>query len=529
MCNPRHKITVRTDYFSFSSGCKLIVISRVMGPKRLKTIKHTLDDELEKIPPKVTQPEDELKRSFFVVLIKTLILWKKKNMGVYRDQLTHFDFNKDMRKIGKARYGWEFLKRKKTFLKFITTNARRKSTKASIMDRKMTTKMSFFEDEKASKKSPIIVMPKSYIGIITDAIADMAYIVSFFLVLFVISSRLRLHDDYRPYEIVIDIILFVDMILKFVTAYDNDLEKIIDHKTIAVRYLSNSFIFDFLAIVPGLWSLELVKELYPLKVLRYVKLRKFFNKADLALALLSTQITIIDKQIVKLFIQIAKAILTLLLWIHVFSWLYILIEYPENEESHSHFYYYVVTFYFISTTATCVGYGEIVPVSNFQIIFVMMVIMTGVSFFSYFRASIYTWTFRKSAEGLINQKKQNYALFLNKIQDARKDMDIPIEIYDRCLENLDITYKYKVSNVFREKDFIFELKPGLVHNLVLDVLKNLYVKYREFFYWEEVGFQASDRFIIKLLVSLEWQIFPPNYVIINRGEQPEYLYFVGKI
>lgn len=120
----------------------------------------------------------------------------------------------------------------------------------------------------------------------------------------------------------------------------------------------------------------------------------------------------------------------------------------------------------------------------------MTVILVGITFFSYFRASIYTLTFRKSAEGLINQKKEDYVLFLNKIQDARKDMDIPIEIYNRCLENLDITYKYKVSNVFREKDFIYELKPGLVRSLVLDVLKNLYIKYREFFWCEEVGFQA---------------------------------------
>lgn len=224
-----------------------------------------------------------------------------------------------MRKIGKAHNSWEFLRRKKTFLKFITTNARMKNSKGLMVNRRISTTMSFFEEKKHKKKSPLIMMPNSYVVIITDFISTMAYILSFFLVLYVISSNLKLHDDFRYYEIIIDIILFGDMILRFVTAYDNDLEKIIDHKTIAVRYISNLFVFDFLAIVPGLISLELFKHLYPLKLFRYIHIPKFFTQVDYSLTAVSKRIMIIDKHLIKLSMKIIKAILTLLLGFHVFS------------------------------------------------------------------------------------------------------------------------------------------------------------------------------------------------------------------
>jgi hypothetical protein len=201
----------------------------------------------------------------------------------------------------------------------------------------------------------------------------------------------------------------------------------------------------------------------------------------------------------------------------------------SDESLDEHFSEYIRAFYFVSTTVTVIGYGEIRPSTTYEMLYVILIILFGITIFSFFRASVIKWSFRKTAEKLITQKKDDHVLFLNKIQKSRKDMDIPIEIYERCLENLDITYKYKLSNVFREYDFIYELKPGLVQNLIVNVMKNLYIKYKEFFWCDELGFQARDQFIMKLLISFEVQIFSPDYIIITRGEQLDYLYFVGKI
>lgn len=34
-------------------------------------------------------------------------------------------------------------------------------------------------------------------------------------------------------------------------------------------------------------------------------------------------------------------------------------------------------------------------------------------------------------------------------------------------------------------------------------MENLYIKYKEFFWCDELGFQARDQFIMKLLMSFE--------------------------
>jgi hypothetical protein len=121
----------------------------------------------------------------------------------------------------------------------------------------------------------------------------------------------------------------------------------------------------------------------------------------------------------------------------------------SDETFAQHFSEYIRAYYFVSTTVTVVGYGEITPSTSLEMLYVILIILFGMTIFSFFRASVIKWSFRKTAEKLITQKKDDFVCFLNKIQKSRKDMDLPIEIYDRCLENLDITYKYKVSKFFK--------------------------------------------------------------------------------
>jgi len=105
---------------------------------------------------------------------------------------------------------------------------------------------------------------------------------------------------------------------------------------------------------------------------------------------------------------------------------------------------------------------------------------------------------------------------------------MPIEIFEEAHGNLDATYKFRVSEVFKENNFITHLKPALSKRLLLDVLKNYYVHFKEFFWDEAVDFQANDKFIMKFLTSMECQIFLPNSPIIQRGEQIDCIYLIGE-
>lgn len=244
----------------------------------MKTIKHILDITPSKEKPKVTQPEDEFKKSFFVLLFKNICICRKKNVTSFRNSLKNYDWNKDMRIIGRANYWWQNLRGKKMLLSFIVKNQAKKNSG------KFKRRASIYFDNviQPKKRSPCLIMPTSYFSLMINFIANMAYTISFFLVLFVIASRMSLLDELQPYELVIDLILFFEMITRFLTAYDNDLEQVTDLRTISVRYVSNWFIFDFIAIVPGLITGEMFPVIYPLKLLRYLRLARFFEQMNYA-------------------------------------------------------------------------------------------------------------------------------------------------------------------------------------------------------------------------------------------------------
>ena len=172
--------------------------------------------------------------------------------------LDNFDFNKDMRRIGKPYYHWQILKRKKLILKFIVSrNTKKRATRRPTV---------IFEEENQRKKSKFVIHPESRFSIITDLITDCAYVYSFFFVLLIIGSRMSLLPQMRLFEIIVDFILFIDMILNFFTAYEINHQYVLDLNIIATRYATNMFIFDFIGIVPGLLSFELLPALYPLKM-----------------------------------------------------------------------------------------------------------------------------------------------------------------------------------------------------------------------------------------------------------------------
>ena len=67
-----------------------------------------------------------------------------------------------------------------------------------------------------------------------------------------------------------DVFMFIDMILTCFTGYHEDGVLKMEWKSILLHYLTTGFIFDFLGIVPGLVTVELFKQIYFLKLLRYM-------------------------------------------------------------------------------------------------------------------------------------------------------------------------------------------------------------------------------------------------------------------
>lgn len=247
--------------------------------------------------------------------------------------------------------------------------------------------MVWSEDEKENKGSWLVRNPHSPFVTVVDFIADMAYIVSFFNVLYIVGSKMVFLYLVRPIELVIDFILFFDMILRFFTAFENENGYVKDLRTIAVKYLSNRFVFDFLAIVPGLVTFELVPMLYPLKLFRYLQLPRFFEQFHNLMRSLTKWCKIVDRHTVANFVKIIKAMVIMLLNIHFFVCFWVLVT-DDKDDWEESLNVYVNGIYFITTTFTSIGYGDFLPKKNAEILYIIFLELIGLALFSYFRSSI---------------------------------------------------------------------------------------------------------------------------------------------
>jgi len=79
------------------------------------------------------------------------------------------------------------------------------------------------------------------------------------------------------------------------------------------------------------------------------------------------------------------------------------------------FDYYVKGFYYITVTFTTVGYGDFLPDTNSQILYVIMLQLVGLALFAYFRGTLADISTKKSVHSLIKQKKDGIDDFLDQL------------------------------------------------------------------------------------------------------------------
>ena len=225
--------------------------------------------------------------------------------------------------------------------------------------------------------------------------------------------------------------------------------------------------------------------------------------------------------------------------VHVMGWIWILLgrkrengwftRYSEfTGRSRDSLYPYYASVYFITTTVTTVGYGDILPYENLEILFIMVLELIGLVTFSYILGTFTSVEGSDSAETIIANKQDDIKEFLNKVDQNKSETELPQEIYNSSLENLDLIHDYGVKFVMNLFGFYEQLNPRLRNKFAYANLKNIYIKFIDFFVNKDLHFQSDDKFILRFLSNLEWQVFLPNKTIIERGEQLDWIYLIAK-
>ena len=385
----------------------------------------------------VFQTREEENLGYFSKFLNFISFWKKKDQN-YKEELQMYEIANDFQPLGRALANWKKVKARIQKISLITS-PRNKNDVRSYSSTMLCAPL---------KKQPNkwVIIPNGNFNIVWDSIVNLFLLVSFILIPLVLASKLQMFDEVRWLEFTIDVILLGDVIFNFFTAYHSDIYLVTDSKRIALNYLTTYFIFDMVSSFPGFITGESFKQIYFLKIARFSNLKKFLVHIKYILDRFRSFMTFTG----------AKMIVTLILLIHIMACLWMYLgnissygwiesnpDYSTREDWYT--YCYIISIYFITTTFTTVGYGEFSPHSNYEILLVMLLELIGLAVFAWVIGNLSQLRGRETVLKIIQQKKQDIQDFLDNLNTALPDIELPIEIFRKTQEYLDVNLNFGIT------------------------------------------------------------------------------------
>jgi hypothetical protein len=276
------------------------------------------------------------------------------------------------------------------------------------------------QSKTTSKKVCCLIYPDNSLKTKWDAWIIMILI----FIAVTLPYRLAFSDeDNLTWQIInttVDISFLIDMVLTFFTAIQNENTGhiITDKRLVAKSYLKSWFFIDLVSIVPLDKILQDTKNRYN-HIARFAKMSRFTKLSKLLRIVRMAKMFRICKdrkkiaQRVDTFVQLnanlerALTFLALgILFNHIMTCLWVLSAkvdednnwihqyglrmqaFGENFDDENDWTIYMISLYFVATTVTTVGYGDIVPVNGVERIFCHFIMLVGVLAFSFASGSL---------------------------------------------------------------------------------------------------------------------------------------------
>ncbi len=172
---------------------------------------------------------------------------------------------------------------------------------------------------------------------------------------------------------------------------------------------------------------------------------------------------------------------------------------------------YIHSLYWCITTLSTVGYGDITPVNNAQMIYAIFVMALGVGIYGYIIGKI---------AGILSKKdpsKANYIANLEKLTALVQIRNIPFELQERIRNYY--TYMYNKRMGYDESSFL----QGLPDTLRQEV--SLHLK-KESVEMIPIFQNAGEDFIKDIALHLKPVVFTPGDFIFKEGEMGNEMFFV---
>lgn len=238
-------------------------------------------------------------------------------------------------------------------------------------------------DTLETKKKSYYIHPRGRFKIIWDTLISMTLVYYAFIVPIRWSQRIH-STPWLAVDSVLDAMSWIDIILLFFTATIGPNIAIKTNKAMAKRYIMTFFIIDIVGTLP-LYRIR--HDLYLFKILRLVQ--TYRTNRLIVNAVMGTRISFRKvKLIIAFFVFLAALNLLIAIWIfpgeinlNDDNWL-AAINFHSNDTAEDASNLWLMGAFFIVTTITTVGFGDILAHNSKEM---MLVMMFQVFFFLHFR------------------------------------------------------------------------------------------------------------------------------------------------
>eukprot|EP01016_Furgasonia_blochmanni_P033141 TRINITY_DN3440_c0_g1_i6.p1 TRINITY_DN3440_c0_g1~~TRINITY_DN3440_c0_g1_i6.p1 ORF type:complete len:698 (-),score=66.10 TRINITY_DN3440_c0_g1_i6:469-2562(-) len=352
----------------------------------------------------------------------------------------------------------------------------------------------------------------------------------------------RLAFDFFDWDFILEIIflnimLIADVVVRYLTTYRVDilhLDQIpyqLLHFKVFKRYLKNGLVFDLMAALP--WEI-FQKELCLLKMSRIFRQSALFRSLqrmmEKALSMVFEKLR--ARQFAKFWADIVKGLFLLLLYGHLSCCMYVWVSRVEQDEFNldwkiaipienpDEYDTYLSSMYYVMTTFTTVGYGDVTAKTPREMLFAMALQMLGVvvSSFAQGRIMYFFALFGKKKDNEEDMEElEEWILVRERFQgDAVRSA----ELFDQ-LKTLNMLHtEHKFRDVFENLGFYNQLSEKQKQEISLNVFEKWFRFFNPFF------FDLSPKFKITCMMEISFRGYPSDIMFLMKGEHMKGVYFI---
>ncbi|KAL4462120.1 hypothetical protein ABPG74_000965 [Tetrahymena malaccensis] len=366
------------------------------------------------------------------------------------------------------------------------------------------------------KSEKLVISPDSMFCLIWDIINVLLWISIIFYVPFRVNFGHQIKHE-TAFQSYIILFLIIETLIKFNRASFKRGRIITSREFIIKKYFKNEFIFDFFILVCYIISIQNIQLIYfeyvlELRLIRVLKTYKeLFQKLD-------------QEAKHTIFYRISQLFLIILCFINLQGSIFVLFGIKEDidpikyqQDLNVNFQRYVAGLYWSTITMTTIGYGDIIPNSTTERIYVSFVSLISCGIFGYSISQI----------GGIVMEMQNKSDLFNKKMKALNKLMVQRQMSKNIMQQVIRYYEYlhkSEENNFEDQglQMIEKLPKSMRENIVQEMYSKLINSHKVF------SLNFSKAFLDKLSIKIKSMKLGPETNLYRQDELDQKIYFISR-